>query len=178
MTTARRPMKPVAGLSSLPKPFPAATSSPRPTEDQPAAVGEESPSPTPAPAKRAARNPSRPRSRTANTVRPVGLSLPGSLLEQLRARARSSGQTQPDVLMDAISSARENLGDLVDQDKPVQDGMFLRRPSPRGTEPLSTLTLRMLAPNVEVIDELVASTGAPSRSALCAAALRHYLSES
>lgn len=176
-STARRPMKAVKGLSSIPAPFPPAVSTDPPrTEDRAGEVGEKV---RKAPAEPVARKAASPRSRAAHTVRPVGLSLPGSLLEQLRARARSTGRSQPDVLMDAISASQERLEDLVHQAQvaPVKDGMFLRRPKSQRAEPMATLTLRMLTPNVDVIDKLVTSTKAPSRSALCAAALRHYLTE-
>lgn len=195
MNESRRPLEAVPGLSVKPGTGPSRTAAipgpprgRRPRGSEPAApVDTTQPAlerekrrenVTPRPA-RPSRPSSGPRSRSAATVRPIGLSLPSSLLAQLRERARSTGVTQPDLLMDAISAAHEQLQDLVapGKDAPVKDGMFLRRPSARGVEPLATLTLRMLAPNVAVIDELVASTGASSRSALCAAALRHYLTK-
>lgn len=191
MNESRRPLEAVPGLSVKPGVGPSRTAvipgpprgrQPRGSEPaapvettQPALEREKRQDVTPRPA----RPSSGPRSQSAATVRPIGLSLPSSLLAQLRERARSTGVTQPDLLMDAISAAHGQLQDLVapGKDAPVKDGMFLRRPSARGVEPLATLTLRMLAPNVAVIDELVASTGASSRSALCAAALRHYLTK-
>lgn len=191
MSESRRPLEAVPGLSVKPGTGPSRTAvipgpprgrRPRGSEPaapvettQPALEREKRQDVTPRPA----RPSSGPRSQSAATVRPIGLSLPSSLLAQLRERARSTGVTQPDLLMDAISAAHEQLQELVapGKDAPVKDGMFLRRPSARGVEPLATLTLRMLAPNVAVIDELVASTGASSRSALCAAALRHYLTK-
>lgn len=193
MNESRRPLEAVPGLSVKPGTGPSRTAAipgppkgPRPRGSEPAApvettrpAPEREKGPDVAPRPAPSTPSSGPRSQSAATVRPIGLSLPSSLLAQLRERARSTGVTQPDLLMDAISATHEQLQDLVSpaQDAPVKDGMFLRRPSVRTVEPLATLTLRMLAPNVAVIDELVASTGASSRSALCSAALRHYLTE-
>lgn len=190
MNESRRPLEAVPGLSVKPGTGPSRTAAipgppparrpqgSEPAPEQPApAVEEEAQARPPRPAQRPAAS-TTPRSQAAATVRPVGLSLPTSLLAQFRERARSTGVTQPDLLMDAISAAQGQLHDLVKPaDAPVDDGLFLRRPSTKAEEPLATLTLRMLAPNVAVVDDLVQSTGAPSRSALCAAALRHYLAD-
>jgi hypothetical protein len=80
--------------------------------------------------------------------------------------------------MDALSATRDRLGDLLARamTPPTSDGLFLRRPPHRTTtDPMATLSLRLLAANLTAIDELVTMHQASSRSALCATALREYL---
>jgi hypothetical protein len=112
------------------------------------------------------------------TMRAVTLSLPASLVTQIKDRARADRVSQPDVLMDALSATRDRLGDLLARatTPPTSDGLFLRRPPHRTTtDPMATLSLRLLATNLTAIDELVTKHKASSRSALCATALREYL---
>lgn len=111
------------------------------------------------------------------TAQTTTLSLPVDLIEALRARARAERIGQSEVLLDAITAAQDKLADLVQQsgDRPVQDGLFLRAKAPSAHQPSATLTLRLLGPNRDAIDGLVRKYDAPSRSALCAAALRYYL---
>lgn len=115
----------------------------------------------------------------AQTVRAVTLSLPASLVAGVKSRARTDRVTQPEVLFDALSAAGDRLGELVGAavSPPVSDGLFLRRATRETSpsDPMATLSMRLLSPNVEAIDALVAKHKAPSRSALCAAALREYL---
>ena len=110
----------------------------------------------------------------------ITLSLPAALVVALKARAREDRATQPETLMDALSATQERLADLVAQAHTpvVSDGLFVRKQTRASSEPMATLSLRLLSGNVEAIDRLAASSGAPSRSALCAAALRAYLSDS
>lgn len=111
-------------------------------------------------------------------MRAVTLSLPASLVTQIKDRARAERVSQPDVLMDALSATHDRIDALL---APVttpstSDGLFLRRPPQRSaTDPMATLSLRLLTANLTAIDELVIKHKAPSRSALCAAALRGYL---
>lgn len=112
----------------------------------------------------------------AETMRAISLSVPASLVAQFKKRARAEDCSQPDLLMDAITIAKDDLGDLLaDHGGATSDGLFVRRHRP-ASEPTAVVSLRMLASNVKVIDELVAQHGASSRSALCVAALRHHLS--
>lgn len=116
----------------------------------------------------------------ATGTRAITLSLPGSLVLEFKERARATQVTQADFLMDALTAAQGRLGELLAaQDAAtVDDGLFLRRaPLQRAPEPLSTLSLRLLSANVSAIDVLVDQAQAPSRSALCLAALRYYLAE-
>ncbi|MEO3939445.1 hypothetical protein V3N99_22290 (plasmid) [Dermatophilaceae bacterium Soc4.6] len=97
---------------------------------------------------------------------------------QLKTHARAERLSQPEVLLDALAATQDHLGDLIAARTPAPstDGLFLRRTTPRtSTEPMATVSMRMLGSNVDVIDQLVTTHDAPSRSALCAAALRHYL---
>lgn len=111
-------------------------------------------------------------------MRPITLSLPAAIVSQVKDRARAERVTQPEVVMDALIANYDDLGDLLQEGRRQleSDGLFLRRPTGRGTaEPMATLSMRMLARNVEAIDRLVQTHEAPSRSALCLAALRSYL---
>lgn len=181
----RPPMAPVAGLSrtsSLPSPPPRPARRAAPIQESPIQESPGStPTPAPAPAAKAERNrPRRARSESADTVRPVTVSLPASLVQGVRDRSRVDGVSQPEVLMDALVATQSRLEELVINEPAHQitrsDGLFIRRESgPRRDEPLATLTVRMLSRNVDTIDALVDEIGAPSRSALCAAALRAYL---
>lgn len=121
----------------------------------------------------------RPVSSAATTTRNVTLSLPASLVAQIRQRARQDRASQPEVLLDALSATESELDALLADatPRPVSDGLFVRRtPRPVTPDPLSTLSLRLLSTNLEAIDALVTKHGAASRSALCGAALRRYLS--
>lgn len=111
-------------------------------------------------------------------MRPITLSLPAAIVSQVKDRARAERVTQPEVVMDALTANHDDLGDLLQEGRRQleSDGLFMRRPAGRGTaEPMATLSMRMLARNVEAIDRLVQTHEAPSRSALCLAALRSYL---
>jgi len=106
------------------------------------------------------------------------LSLPTAIVRQLKDRARADRTSQPEVIMDALSSVHHDLGKLLaEREQPVvSDGLFLRKSSRTGSsEPLATLSLRMLSSNIDAIDELVSRHQAPSRSALCLVALKAYL---
>lgn len=112
-------------------------------------------------------------------MRPVTLSLPANVVQSLRERARRDGVSQPDVLMDALIAAQERLPELLAHAETRMihsDGLFVRRsPAKRRPEPLATLSLRLLSPNLDTIDDLAIKVAAPSRSALCLAALEDYL---
>ncbi|MFV0533904.1 MAG: hypothetical protein ACK5MR_09645 [Cumulibacter sp.] len=107
----------------------------------------------------------------------ITLSLPAALVVALKARARADRTTQPETLMDALSATQERLADLVArmQATVISDGLFLRKQARTSSDPMATLSLRLLAGTVEAIDRLAALVDAPSRSALCAAALKEYL---
>lgn len=118
---------------------------------------------------------------TAQTMRSVTLSLPSGVVRQIKDRARAERVSQPELVMDALIAARGRFDDLLAAERrpTVSDGLFLRRTSSRSNnDPLATLSLRMLVSNVAAIDDLVQTHHAPSRSALCLAALKAYLAGS
>ena len=186
----RPPLAPVAGLSrtsTIPAPplrRPTPEKAPAPAQ----ATAQHPPAVAPGKGGGAGRRESKPeqparrsRSAEAAVMRPVTLSLPSALVQAVRERARRDGTSQPDVLMDAIVASQNELTSLLadghDAQKLHSDGVFVRRTAgEKSPEPLATLTLRLLAPNVDAIDDLVRRHEAPSRSALCVAALQHYLS--
>lgn len=165
----RSPLPAVQGLArtaSLPPPPP-----------RPAAVAE--------PPTEAVADPAQPAhakmaraSESAQLIRNTTLSLPVAIVRQLKDRARADRTSQPEVIMDALRSVRHDLGKLLaEREQPVvSDGLFLRKSSrTASSEPLATLSLRMLSSNIDAIDELVSRHQAPSRSALCLVALKAYL---
>lgn len=205
MTTRREPMSPIAGLkkpTDLPSPSarprtlaPVPTPSPDPVEEQPVDLAA-SPSPTKeasgdtAKAEPSSKSAGRPRksrtekatatarSASANTMRPVSVSVPLTMAEAWRDRAKRDRTSQVDVLLDALVAHQDELADLVAarSEKPtVSDGLFDRTPGAKG-ERFVGVSLRIKAGNLEVIDQLADKHGADSRSQLVAAALSAYLS--
>lgn len=141
---------------------------------------------TTGPAQPAARRRGRPPgdrsiSSTADVTRPITLSLPAELVVLIKDHARNQRLTQPELLLDALTASQDRFGELVASRRPVaqsSDSLFVRTSPQVRAEPMATLSMRLLAPNVDVIDQLVIKYNAPSRSALCAVALRDYLSGS
>jgi hypothetical protein len=205
MTTRREPMSPIAGLkkpTDLPSPSarprtltPVPAPSPDPVEEQPVDLAA-----SPAPAKEASgdtakaepssKSAGRPRksrtekatatarSASADTMRPVSVSVPLTMAEAWRDRAKRDRTSQVDVLLDALVAHQDELTDLVAarSEKPtVSDGLFDRTPGAKG-ERFVGVSLRIKAGNLEVIDQLADKHGAESRSQLVAAALSSYLS--
>lgn len=167
----RSPLPAVQGLArtaSLPPPPPRPAAAAQPPME---AVAE------PRPAQLAQAMTAR-ASESAQLIRNTTLSLPTAIVRQLKDRARADRTSQPEVIMDALSSVHHDLGKLLaEREQPVvSDGLFLRKSSRTGSsEPLATLSLRMLSSNIDAIDELVSLHQAPSRSALCLVALKAYL---
>lgn len=205
MTTRREPMSPIAGLkkpTDLPSPSarprtlaPVPTPSPDPVEEQPVDLAA-SPSPTKeasgdtAKAEPSSKSAGRSRksrtekatatarSASADTMRPVSVSVPLTMAEAWRDRAKRDRTSQVDVLLDALVAHQDELTDLVAarSEKPtVSDGLFDRTPGAKG-ERFVGVSLRIKAGNLEVIDQLADKHGADSRSQLVAAALSAYLS--
>jgi hypothetical protein len=118
------------------------------------------------------------RSASADTMKPVSVSVPLTMAEAWRDRAKRDRTSQVDVLLDAVVAHQAELTDLVAArgEKPtVSDGLFDRTPGARG-ERFVGVSLRIKAGNLEVIDQLTDKHGADSRSQLVAAALSAYLS--
>ncbi|MEV5003915.1 hypothetical protein [Nocardioides sp. LML1-1-1.1] len=199
----REPMAPIAGLkkpTDLPAPsarpqtlqvVPAPSPDPTPEESQDLAT-------TPSPATDTARATTKAesgskqqgrsrkprtekapaRSASADTMKPVSVSVPLTMAEAWRDRAKRDRTSQVDVLLDALVAHQAELTDLVAArgEKPtVSDGLFDRTPGAKG-ERFVGVSLRIKAGNLEVIDQLTDKHGADSRSQLVAAALSAYLS--
>ena len=201
----REPMTPIAGLkkpTDLPSPSarprtlaPVPAPSPDSVEEQPVDLAA-SPSPAKEPsdgsakAEPSSKSTGRPRksrtekataparSASADTMRPVSVSVPLTMAEAWRDRAKRDRTSQVDVLLDALVAHQDKLTDLVAarSEKPtVSDGLFDRTPGAKG-ERFVGVSLRIKAGNLEVIDQLADKHGADSRSQLVAAALSAYLS--
>jgi hypothetical protein len=113
-------------------------------------------------------------------MRAISVSLPVSLAQAVKAHAKSHGTSYADLLMDSVLAHRTELSELVlrrRRDRP-RDELFVRSIPRGGEEPYVSLSLRMLAPNVAALDNLVAEHNASSRSELCAAALNAHLAGS
>ncbi|MBO3146335.1 ribbon-helix-helix protein, CopG family [Dermatophilus congolensis] len=114
----------------------------------------------------------------AEVLKTTTLSLPIELCEALRARAHSDRCTQIAVILDAIEAAQEELVEMVQKDQGTKtDGMFIRKHARKVADPVKIISIRILEENLRIIDALVASTGAVSRSRLVSLALRRYLTD-
>lgn len=119
------------------------------------------------------------RSATVDATKPpaISVSVPLTLAEAWRDRARTDRTSQVDVLLDAIVAHQGELTELVAAraEKPtVTDGLFDRTPGAKG-ERYVGVSLRIKATNLDVIDRLTNKHGADSRSQLIAAALSAHL---
>ena len=197
----REPMTPIDGLKKPTLPAPSArplTLAPVPApapdtaDEQPEAQAG---SPAPEPAKeatraeavgagsartrkaRAEKTAAPARSASADTMKPVSVSVPLTLAEAWRDRAKNDRTSQVDVLLDAIVAHQGELTEMVAAraEKPtVSDGLFDRTPGVKG-ERFVGVSLRIKSSNLEVVDQLVDKHGAESRSQLVAAVLFAYL---
>ena len=171
MTSERRPLEAVPGLAAPKIPPPPR----RPTAaSMPASGGDAADESAIGPRAVPVTKPTAPR--RAAGMKWVSLSLPISLVGKIKERSQLERISQPSVLLDAISATHDQLGGILaaKTDSVAEVGLFVRR-STSSSEPTATFSVRLLAENVEVIDGLVTQLGAPSRSALCAAALEVYL---
>lgn len=117
------------------------------------------------------------RSASADTMRPVSVSVPLTLAEAWRDRAKRDRTSQVDVLLDAIVAHQGDLDELVvvSSTKPtVNDGLFDRGAGPTG-ERFVGVSLRIKSGNLAVIDQLADKHGAKKRSPFVAAVLTAYL---
>lgn len=117
------------------------------------------------------------RSQDADIIRAISVSLPVSLAQEIKERAKVTSTTHADLLMDAVVAHHGHLDELINQVKPAAevDALFVRTPSRAPVEAYTALSLRMRSANVEVLDALVAKHGAQSRSQLCVAVLTAHL---
>ncbi len=180
----RPALRPVTGLSlqSLPAP-------PRrvpPARPSPASEDKGGGSPATAETQQgSARTPrsgvsvSPPSSGTSSAIRAISVSLAVPLAELLKLRARTAGEPKAQIVLDAVLEARHELSGLVADRRRAgewTDELFVRTAA-AATEPRTTVSLRMLARNVEALDDLVEQTGAASRSELITLALKGVRSE-
>lgn len=199
----REPMAPITGLKK-PTDLPAPSARPQtlqvvpaPSPDPPQEESQDlstAGSPAPDTARSAAKaestskptgRPRKPRtekapalSASADTMKPVSVSVPLTMAEGWRDRAKRDRTSQVDVLLDALVAHQDALTELVAarSEKPtVSDGLFDRTPGAKG-ERFVGVSLRIKAGNLKVIDQLTDKHGADSRSQLVAAALSAYLS--
>lgn len=171
--TERTPLEPVPGLARSSKIVgpPPRRPSVQAVSKEPSPVVQTSPKPL---AKKVPPANGLP-SGAATTYKRVTLSLPLVVVESLRSRATLDQVPQVDVLMDALESTSSRLPELLEGEVSAQPvGLFIRS-APRPSEPMTTLSLRILTDNLNVIDALVNELDAPSRSRLCDIALRDYL---
>lgn len=108
--------------------------------------------------------------------------MPTALHARLKASAASRGVRMLDVVLDAVEALDdEQLVEVVRRSQPAprRTGRFERaasRASSSSDVPRTQATLRGALPSqLEVLDELVAATGARSRSAFLVAVLDHEL---
>ena len=199
----RQPMEPVEGLKKPTLPPPSArprtlTPVPPPSVDDepstpsagsvalapavpetPAPPAGETAKPKPARSKkpRADKTTAPARSADADTMKPVSVSVPLTLAEAWRDRAKKDRTSQVDVLLDAIVAHQDQLDDLVaaaGQKPTVNDGLFDRGPGSKG-ERFVGVSLRIKSGNLDVIDRLADKHGAAKRSPFVAAVLAAYL---
>lgn len=117
------------------------------------------------------------RSTDADTMKPVSVSVPLTLAEAWRDRAKKDRTSQVDVLLDAIVAHQDELDDLVAaaaQKPTVNDGLFDRGTGSKG-ERFVGVSLRIKSGNLDVIDRLADKHGAEKRSPFVAAVLAAYL---
>lgn len=159
--TAPAPMTPAPPADTAPpakadRPKPR---KPRPTEDAATAPAVE----------RAPRQ-------TSGAMRAVVVYLPTSLRERLRNA--EGGLSQTGVILAAISATHERLRALFTPPDTTATALFRTPPSRRRrtpTEPMVQVTMRLPTDDIAVIDNLVATTGAPGRSVFITKALELYL---
>lgn len=111
---------------------------------------------------------------------PLVLWTPERIRARMQAVRTSTGTLYLDQVLDALEASVDELDELVANEtapKTVQTGLFVReQAAPTGAEPRKQLTIRgVLQSQIDVIDGLVESTGAGSRSRLVNLALDRYL---
>lgn len=145
--------------------------------ERPAAETAAKPKPARSRKPRAERSSTPARSADADTMKPVSVSVPLTLAEAWRDRAKKDRTSQVDVLLDAIVAHQDELDDLVaaaGQKPTVNDGLFDRGPGSKG-ERFVGVSLRIKSGNLDVIDRLADKHGAAKRSPFVAAVLAAYL---
>lgn len=113
----------------------------------------------------------------AETMKSVSVSVPFTLAEAWRDRAKTDRTSQVDVLLDAIVANQSTLSAVVAAaaERPtISDGLFDRGTSGAG-ERFVGVSLRIKSGNLAVIDQLAKKHGQDKRSPFVAAVLAAYL---
>ena len=148
---------------------------PAPTEPEEPAAAAAGPVRKPRPPKAVERKPKA--SAMAETMKSVSVSVPFTLAEAWRERAKTDRTSQVDVLLDAIVANQSTLSAVVAAaaERPtVSDGLFDRGKSGAG-ERFVGVSLRIKSGNLAVIDQLAKKHGQDKRSPFVAAVLAAYL---
>lgn len=148
---------------------------PAPTEPEEPGAASAAPVRKPRPPKSVERKPKA--SATAETMKSVSVSVPFTLAEAWRDRAKTDRTSQVDVLLDAIVANQSTLSAVVAAaaERPtVSDGLFDRGKSGAG-ERFVGVSLRIKSGNLAVIDQLAKKHGQDKRSPFVAAVLAAYL---
>lgn len=117
----------------------------------------------------------------ANVTRNISFTTPIPMREQLRQTARERETTLTQLVLDAIETTSDQLGELVAAEQPnhlaTSSRLFPQREhsARRHDEPRIATSLRVGSINLKIIDALVHKHEATSRSELITAALRAYL---
>ena len=173
MSDDRPRLTPVTSLIPAPTPRPARTTAPATTSS---AAAPPAPAP-PSPASQPTRKPvERKTSEKAGGTREISFTTPVHLRDRVRDHLRSTpDRTLAGTVLAAVEAHLDRLTDLVDAEKShaLTSGLF---PDPvtvnRNDETRVAISMRLSAPNLEVLDQLVDQHHADHRSQLITAALR------
>ncbi|MFD1716045.1 hypothetical protein ACFSBZ_16340 [Amnibacterium flavum] len=179
--TKKEPVDRSAGLAGLlPPPRrvtpPAAPAVEAPAEAAPAA-GEKAPEPKPATAKKPRATAARPQATETDVTSNVAVYLEPDLLELVKTARRTRGLNYDDLTVEAFAAISDDtLRNHFTQTRTAQTsgGMPTRVRRPRGTSGIQ-IQLRLDGTQRAWLDQKQEEVGAPSRSALVAAALRLQL---
>ena len=151
---------------------------PRPAPEAPASLTAPTPAPTPATTPPATTPPAKAVTVPAGRMRSSSMHIRSALVEQIVHERETTGRSNGTIIIAALEAAHPHLGQLLPPaGKPTGGGLFAVRPThaPRTVEgPYSPLNVRLFEADFDVLDSLVATFGARSRSHLVDAALGHY----
>lgn len=166
----------LAGKLAARPPAPAPTTPAPPADTAPPAKADKPKPRKPRPTEDAAPAVERTPQRNSGAMRAVVVYVPTSLRERLRNA--EGGLSQTGVILAAISATHERLRALFTPPDTTATALFRTPPSRRRrtpTEPMVQVTMRLPTDDIAVIDNLVATTGAPGRSVFITKALELYL---
>lgn len=114
----------------------------------------------------------------AGRMRSSSMHIRSALVEQIVGEREKTGRSNGAIIISALEAAHPQLGELLGPvSAPAGGGLFAARPThaPRTIEgPYSPLNVRLFEADFEILDQLVATFGARSRSHLVDTALHHY----